>query len=64
VNKPAQIMALSFIMVWYVLISRVAKFRLQTRRAETAHTIPDQLQKPMAHPTMQISCSRALKASR
>ncbi|HEY1352417.1 MAG TPA: IS1634 family transposase [Ktedonobacteraceae bacterium] len=53
VKKPERIMALSLIMVWCVLISRLAEFRLRTRLAETAHTIPDQLQKPTARPTMR-----------
>jgi transposase len=53
VNKPERIMALSLIMVVCVLISRVAECRLRTRLAETAHTIPDQIQKPPARPTMR-----------
>jgi transposase len=53
VKKPERIMALSLIMVWCVRISRVAEFRLRMRLAETAHTIPNQLQKPTARPTMR-----------
>ena len=46
-------MALSLIMVLCLLISRLAEFRLRTRLAQTAQTIPDQLQKPTARPTMR-----------
>jgi len=53
VKKPERIMALSLIMVVCVLISRLAEFRLRTRLAETAQTIPDQVQKPTARPTMR-----------
>src|SRR5581483_1284277 len=53
VKKPERIMALSLIMVLCLLISRLAEFRLRTRLAQTAQTIPDQLQKPTARPTMR-----------
>jgi len=53
VKKPERIMALSFIMVLCLLIYRLAEFRLRARLAETAQTIPDQLQKPTARPTMR-----------
>jgi hypothetical protein len=55
VNKPERIMALSLILVVCVRISRLA---------ETAHPIPDQIQKPPARPTMRLSCFRTLKALR
>ena len=51
VKKPQRIMALSFIMVLCLLISRLAEFRLRSRLAETQQTIPDQVQKPTARPT-------------
>jgi transposase len=53
VKKPERIMALSFIMVLCLLIYRLAEFRLRSRLAQTQQTIPDQVQKPTAHPTMR-----------
>src|SRR5205814_7025310 len=53
VKKPERIMALSFIMVACLLIYRLAEFRLRARLAETQQTIPDQVQKPTARPTMR-----------
>ncbi len=46
-------MALSFIMVLCLLVYRLAEFRLRFRLAETHQTIPDQVQKPTARPTMR-----------
>jgi transposase len=40
-------------MVVCLLIYRLAEFRLRTRLAETQQTIPDQVQKPTARPTMR-----------
>ncbi len=53
VKKPERIMALSLIMVLCLLIYRLAEFRLRARLAEAAQTIPDQVQKPTARPTMR-----------
>lgn len=53
VKKPERIMALSFIMVLCLLVYRLAEFRLRSRLAETQQTIPDQVQKPTARPTMR-----------
>jgi transposase len=53
VKKPERIMALSLIMVLCLLVYRLAEFRLRARLAETAQTIPDQLQKATARPTMR-----------
>lgn len=53
VKKPERIMALSFIMVACLLIYRLAEFRLRARLAETQQTIPDQVHKPTARPTMR-----------
>jgi transposase len=53
VKKPERIMALSLIMVLCLLVYRLAEFRLRARLAETAQTIPDQVQKPTARPTMR-----------
>jgi transposase len=53
VKKVERIMALSFIMVLCLLIYRLAEFRLRARLAETQQTIPDQVHKPTARPTMR-----------
>jgi transposase len=53
VKKPERIMALSFIMVLCLLVYRLAEFRLRSRLAETKQTIPDQVHKPTARPTMR-----------
>jgi hypothetical protein len=62
VSKPERIMALSFIMVLYLLIYRLAEVRLRSRLAQTQRTIPDQLHRPTALPTMLLSSFNALKA--
>lgn len=46
-------MALGFIMVLCLLIYRLAEVRLRSRLAETQQTIPDQVHKPTARPTMR-----------
>jgi transposase len=53
VKKPERIMALSFIMVLCLLVYRLAEFRLRSRLAQTQQSIPDQVQKPTARPTMR-----------
>lgn len=53
VKKPERVMALSFIMVLCLLVYRLAEFRLRSRLAETQQTIPDQVHKPTARPTMR-----------
>lgn len=53
VKKPERIMALSFIMVLCLLIYRLAECRLRARLTETQQTIPDQVHKPTARPTMR-----------
>ena len=53
VKKPERIMALSFIMVLCLLIYRLAEVRLRSRLVETQQTIPDQVHKPTARPTMR-----------
>ena len=40
-------------MVLYLLVYRLAEYRLRARLAETEQTIPDQVQKPTARPTMR-----------
>jgi transposase len=53
VKKPERLMALSFIMVLCLLVYRLAEVRLRSRLAETQQTIPDQVHKPTARPTMR-----------
>jgi transposase len=53
VKKTERIIALSLIMVLCLLVYRLAEYRLRTRLAETEQTIPDQVQKPTARPTMR-----------
>src|SRR5215467_14436358 len=62
VSKPERIMALSFIMGLCLLIYRLAEVRLRSRLGEPQQTIPDQVQKPTARPTMQLSSFNVLKA--
>jgi hypothetical protein len=40
-------------MVLCLPVYRLAEFRLRSRLAQTQQTIPDQVQKPTAHPTMR-----------
>jgi transposase len=53
VKKPERIIALSLIMVLCLLVYRFAEVRLRARLAETEQTIPDQVHKPTARPTMR-----------
>ena len=53
VKKPERIIALSLIMVLCLLVYRLAEYRLRARLAETEQTIPDQVHKPTARPTMR-----------
>jgi transposase len=53
VKKPERIIALSLIMVLCLLAYRLAEYQLRARLAETEQTIPDQVQKPTARPTMR-----------
>ncbi len=53
VKRPERIIALSLIMVLCLLVYRLAEYRLRARLAETEQTIPDQVQKPTARPTMR-----------
>jgi transposase len=52
-KKPERIIALSLIMVLCLLVYRLAEYRLRARLAETQQTIPDQVHKPTARPTMR-----------
>ena len=53
VKKPERIIALSLIMVFCLLVYRLAEVRLRARLVETEQTIPDQVHKPTARPTMR-----------
>jgi transposase len=53
VKKLERIIALSLIMVLCLLVYRLAEYRLRARLAETEQTIPDQVGKPRARPTMR-----------
>ncbi len=53
VKKPERIIALSLIMVLCLLVYRLAEYRLRTRLAQTEQTIPNQVGKPTARPTMR-----------
>jgi transposase len=63
VKKPERIVALSFIMVLCLLVYRFAEYRLRARLAESGQTLPNQVNKPTATPTMRLSFFNALKAS-
>ena len=52
-KKPARIMALGFIMVLCLLVYRLAEHRLRAQLAVQRQTIPDQVGRPTARPTMR-----------
>jgi len=62
VKKPERIIALRFIKVLCPLVYRLSEVRLRSRLVETQQTIPDQVHKPTARPTMRLSSFNALKA--
>jgi hypothetical protein len=53
VKKPTRIMALAFIIVLCLLVYRLAELRVRQRLAATQETVPDQLRRPIARPTMR-----------
>lgn len=53
VKKPSRIVALGFIMVLCLLVYRLAEHRLRSRLAETKQTVPNQVGKQTARPTMR-----------
>jgi transposase len=53
VKKPSRLIALSFIMVLCLLIYRLAEHRLRQRLQQSEQTIPNQVNKPTAKPTMR-----------
>jgi transposase len=53
VKKPERIMAIAFIMVLCLLVYKLAELRVRQRLEETGQTVPDQVGKPSARPTMR-----------
>jgi len=53
VKKPERIVALSLVMVLYLLVYRLAEHRLRERLAATGQTVPNQLKQPTDRPTMR-----------
>jgi transposase len=53
VKKPERIVALSLIMVLSLLVYRLAEHRLRTQLEAMQQTIPNQVNKPTARPTMR-----------
>jgi transposase len=53
VKKPERIVALGFVMVVCLLVYRLAEHRLRKRLAEGGESIPNQVGKPSAKPTMR-----------
>ncbi len=53
VKKPERLVALSLIMVLALLVYRLAEHRLREQLAATGQTIPNQVNKPTARPTMR-----------
>jgi transposase len=53
VKKPHRIMALAFLMVVCLLVYRLAEVRVRERLTATQETVPDQLRRPTARPTMR-----------
>jgi transposase len=53
VKKPTRIMALAFIMTLCLLVYKLAEVRVRQRLAATGQTVPDQLRKPTARPTLR-----------
>jgi transposase len=64
-KKPERIAALGLIMVLFLclLVYRLAEYRLRTHLAETEQTVPDQLNRPTARPTMRwiIQCFEGIE---
>jgi transposase len=53
VKKPTRIMALAFIMTLCLLVYKLAEVRVRHRLATSGQTVPDQLRKPTARPTLR-----------
>ena len=46
-------MAIAFIMVLCLLVYKLAELRIRQRLTETGQTVPDQVRRPSARPTMR-----------
>jgi transposase len=53
VKKPERVIALSFILVLCLLVSRKASHLLRCQLAQTEQTVPNQVNKPTKRPTMR-----------
>lgn len=53
VKRPERIMALAFIMTLCLLVYKLAEVRVRQRLAATGLTVPDQVRKPTARPTLR-----------
>jgi transposase len=53
VKKPERIVAIAFIMVLCLLVYKLAEVCVRQRLVATAQTVPDQVRKPSARPTMR-----------
>lgn len=53
VKKPQRIMALAFIMVLCLLVYKLAEVRVRRQLATAGQTMPNQLRRPTARPTMR-----------
>jgi transposase len=53
VKKPERIVALSLVMVLCLLVYRLAEHRLREQLAATGQTVPSQVNKPTARPTLR-----------
>jgi transposase len=53
VKKPERIVALSLVMVLCLLVYRLAEHRLREQLAATGQTVPNQVSKPTARPTLR-----------
>lgn len=53
VKRPERIMALAFIMTLCLLVYKLAEVRVRQRLAATGQTVPDQVRKPTARPTLR-----------
>lgn len=53
VKRPERIMAPAFIMTLCLLVYKLAEVRVRQRLAETGQTVPNQVRKPTARPTLR-----------
>jgi transposase len=53
VKRPERIMALAFIMTLCLLVYKLAEGRIRQQLAATGQTVPDQVRKPTARPTLR-----------